>query len=48
MTVKDYALELSVTSNEVLSKLKELGYSYKNENDYLDDEYYDDEEYYEE
>ena len=38
MTVKDYALELGVTSNEVLSKLKELGYSYKNENDYLDDE----------
>ena len=38
MTVKDYALELGVTSNEVLSKLKELGYSYKNENDCLDDE----------
>ena len=38
MTVKDYALELGVTSNEVLSKLKELGYSYKSENDYLDDE----------
>ena len=38
MTVKDYALELGVGSNEVLSKLKELGYSYKNENDYLDDE----------
>ena len=38
MTVKDYALELGVTSNEVLSKLKELGYSYKNENDYLEDE----------
>ena len=38
MTVKDYALELGVESSEVLGKLKELGYSYKNENDYLDDE----------
>lgn len=38
MSVKDYALELGVDSSEVLSKLKELGYSYKNENDILDDE----------
>lgn len=38
MSVKDYALELGVESSEVLSKLKELGYSYKNENDILDDE----------
>ena len=32
MSVKDYALELGVDSSEVLNKLKELGYSYKNEN----------------
>ena len=38
MSVKDYALELGVDSSEVLNKLKELGYSYKNENDILDDE----------
>ena len=38
MSVKDYALELGVDSSEVLNKLNELGYSYKNENDILDDE----------
>ena len=38
MSVKDYALELGIDSNEVLKKLKELGYSYKNESDILDDE----------
>lgn len=38
MSVKDYALELGIDSSEVLNKLKGLGYSYKNENDILDDE----------
>ena len=38
MSVKDYALELGIDSNDVLKKLNELGYSYKNESDILDDE----------
>ena len=38
MSIKDYALELGVSSDIILKKLKELGHKYNNENDYLDDE----------
>ena len=38
MSIKDYALELGVSSDVILKKLKELGHNYNNENDYLDDE----------
>ncbi len=38
MSIKDYALELGVSSEVILKKLKELGHKYNNENDYLDDE----------
>ena len=38
MSIKDYALELGVSSEIILKKLKELGHKYNNENDYLDDE----------
>lgn len=38
MSIKDYALELGVSSEVILKKLKELGNKYNNENDYLDDE----------
>ena len=38
MSIKDYALELGVSSDIILKKLKELGHNYNNENDYLDDE----------
>ena len=37
MSIKDYALELGVSSDIILKKLKELGHNYNNENDYLDD-----------
>ena len=38
MSVEEYALELGVSANEVLNKLKELGYKYSNKDDILDDE----------
>ena len=38
MSIKDYALELNVDAKTIISKLKELGYNYNNENDILDDE----------
>ena len=38
MSIKDYALELGVSSDVILKKLNELGHKYNNENDYLDDD----------
>ena len=38
MSIKDYALELGVDTKTVISKLKELGFKYNNEEDILDDE----------
>ena len=37
MSIKDYALELGVDTKTVISKLKELGFKYNNEEDILDD-----------
>ena len=33
MSIKDYALELGVSSDIILKKLKELGHNYNNENE---------------
>ena len=38
MSIEDYALELGVDTKTVISKLKELGFKYNNDNDILDDE----------
>ena len=38
MSMKDYALELGVDTKTVISKLKELGFKYNNDDDILDDE----------
>ena len=38
MSIEDYALELGVDVNLVISKLKELGFKYNNASDILDDE----------
>ena len=38
MSIEDYALELGVDTKTVISKLKELGFKYNNEEDILDDE----------
>ena len=38
MSIKDYALELGVDTKTVISKLKELGFKYNNDDDILDDE----------
>ncbi len=38
MTVEDYALELGLSNEEVISKLKELGFKYNNPSDFLDDD----------
>ena len=38
MSIKDYALEENLDPKKVISKLNELGYKYKNENDILDDD----------
>ena len=38
MSIEDYALELGVDTKTVISKLKELGFKYNNDDDILDDE----------
>jgi hypothetical protein len=38
MSIEDYALELGISSEEVISTLKSLGYKYSNKDDILDDE----------
>ena len=38
MSIEDYALELGITSEEVITALKKMGYSYSNKTDILDDE----------
>ena len=38
MSIEDYALELGISSEEVISTLKSLGYKYNNKDDILDDE----------
>ena len=38
MSIEDYALELGVSSEEILSTLNSLGYKYSNKDDILDDE----------
>ena len=38
MSIEDYALELGISNEEVISKLKELGFKYNNPSDFLDDE----------
>ena len=38
MSIEDYALELGITSEEVITVLKKMGYSYSNKTDILDDE----------
>ena len=38
MSIEDYALELGITTDEVISTLKKLGYNYSNKDDILDDE----------
>ena len=38
MSIEDYALELGITTDEVISTLKSLGYKYSNKDDILDDE----------
>ena len=38
MTIEDYALELGIDTELVISKLKELGFNYSNKTDFLDDE----------
>ncbi len=38
MTIEDYAKELNLDVNVVIKKVKELGFNYKNANDYLDDD----------
>jgi len=38
MSIEDYALELGISTDEVISTLKSLGYKYSNKDDILDDE----------
>ena len=38
MSIEDYALELGVSTDLVISKVKELGFNYNNPSDFLDDE----------
>ena len=38
MSIEDYALELGISSEEVILTLKSLGYKYSNKDDILDDE----------
>ena len=38
MSIEDYALELGVDTKTVISKLKELGFKYNNDDDIIDDE----------
>ena len=38
MSIEDYALELGVDVNLVISKVRELGFNYNNPTDFLDDE----------
>ena len=38
MSIEDYALELGISTDEVIKTLKSLGYKYNNKDDILDDE----------
>ena len=38
MSIEEYALELGISVEKVISTLNELGYKYNNKNDFLDDE----------
>ena len=38
MNIKEYALELGLDPKTIIKSLNELGYTYKSENEMLDDE----------